>query len=351
MLVHICCSVDSHYFLQRLKKEYPNERLIGYFYDPNIHPYSEFLLRYEDVKASCEFLGIELYCGEYDFASWFEAVKGYEDEPEKGKRCQICFDFRMGSSAKLAKELGEEVITTTLLMSPKKSHLQLENSLKNIASSYGIKYYAPDYRKNGGSTQQFDLARKDMLYHQNYCGCVYALKKQKEHTFELMSPLNRQVLPSSIEEKIEFYKNVHKLKKNNEKFQIIREKFLNYRLLRCVVKFDGIAIKSHILYNSHFKRKINKFDIDKKCDDFYTQKDEIRLISIDKFCKIAGLKISLDELFNGALSIEKELEIRFKISKFLSLSPIIIVQNLPICKVVIEANSEIFIDTKEIIVK
>ncbi|MBQ3675643.1 MAG: epoxyqueuosine reductase QueH, partial [Campylobacter sp.] len=66
MLVHICCSVDSHYFLRKLR-ETTDEPLIGYFYDPNIHPYSEFLLRYEDVKQSCKELGIKLYLGEYDF--------------------------------------------------------------------------------------------------------------------------------------------------------------------------------------------------------------------------------------------------------------------------------------------
>jgi len=49
MLVHICCSVDSHYFLQKLQKEYPEEKLTGFFYDPNIHPYSEYYLRLLDV--------------------------------------------------------------------------------------------------------------------------------------------------------------------------------------------------------------------------------------------------------------------------------------------------------------
>ena len=54
MLVHKCCSVDSHYFLQRLQEEYPNEELVGFFYDPNIHPYSEYKLRLYDVKFSCK---------------------------------------------------------------------------------------------------------------------------------------------------------------------------------------------------------------------------------------------------------------------------------------------------------
>ena len=63
MLVHICCSVDSHYFIQELKRIYPKEKLVAYFYDPNIHPYSEYELRFLDVKRSCDKLKIKLYKG------------------------------------------------------------------------------------------------------------------------------------------------------------------------------------------------------------------------------------------------------------------------------------------------
>ena len=106
ILVHICCSVDSHFFLQKLQTIYPDKKLVGFFYDPNIHPYSEYYLRYLDVKRSCEILGIELIEGEYDFIKWLEVVKGYEDEPEKGARCSICFDRRLEVSAKKLKRLG-----------------------------------------------------------------------------------------------------------------------------------------------------------------------------------------------------------------------------------------------------
>ena len=131
MLVHICCSVDSHYFIAELKKLYPNEQIIGYFYDPNIHPYSEFLLRFQDVKRSCKKLGVKVICGEYEYEEWLKGTNGLENEPEKGKRCEYCFDFRVGNSAKIALELGCKKITTTLLMSPKKDFTQLENALNN----------------------------------------------------------------------------------------------------------------------------------------------------------------------------------------------------------------------------
>jgi len=97
MLVHICCSVDSHFFLEKLKEQFPKERLIGFFYDPNIHPYSEYRLRLLDVQRSCKKLGIELIEGEYDYQNWLKAVRGLEREKEKGERCRVCFDKRLGS--------------------------------------------------------------------------------------------------------------------------------------------------------------------------------------------------------------------------------------------------------------
>jgi len=259
LLVHICCSVDSHYFLQRLRKDHPNERIVGYFYDPNIHPYSEFLLRFEDVKRSCEKLGIKLICGEYDYEAWLGGTKGLEDEPEKGKRCEYCFDFRMKDSAKKALELGLSKITTTLLMSPKKDFSQLKKALDEAVAGSNLEAVAVDYRKNGGTSEQFILAKKDKLYHQNYCGCVFALKKQRDSQnlpqSELMSELHARALYNSIEARLELYKKVRECEARGEKFHLFRRRFLNYRLLRASVKFQNAVIPSYFVLYSGFKRE------------------------------------------------------------------------------------------------
>ena len=251
MLVHICCSVDCDYFLRRLK-ELTQEPLIGYFYDPNIHPYGEYVLRMHDSKRVCENLGIKFIPGEYDFQGWLDGARGLENEPEKGARCEFCFDFRMQKTAELALSLGERKITTTLLMSPKKSHFQLCGSLRRICERYGLEFIAPDFRKNGGTNEQFALAKKDALYHQNYCGCIYALATQRNdqrktgrnsggivaadlrrnlapdaEIYELMSPIDRQILPASVEEKLKFYKKLCSLEKKGVEFRVLRDRFLN----------------------------------------------------------------------------------------------------------------------------
>ena len=351
MLVQICCSVDSHYFLRKLKEIYPGVRIIGYFYDPNIHPYSEFLLRYDDVKRSAKTLGIEVILGDYELDEWFRFVKGLENEPEKGERCQKCFDFRMEKTAILAKKLGESSITTTLLMSPKKSHAQLQKSLSEICAKFNLNFIAPDFRKNGGSKAQFDLAKKDNLYHQNYCGCIYAMQKQNKASleFELMSAINHQIQPNSPEDRVLFYRNLRALEEQKLKFRLQKDSFINYRLLRGLVKFDEKVVKSYFLFNSHFERNLVKFSINYECDEFV--KNEIRVFSFDKFQKLLELNFkSFDEFLKNPLSVNEELNLREKICQKGSFSPIIIVEKIVPAKVKIEAFSKIYLDVREILV-
>ena len=351
MLVQICCSVDSHYFLRKLKEIYPDERIIGYFYDPNIHPYSEFLLRYEDVKKSAKALGIEVILGDYELDEWFRFIKGLENEPEKGERCQKCFDFRMEKTAILAKKLGESSITTTLLMSPKKSHAQLQKSLSEICAKFNLDFVAPDFRKNGGSKAQFDLAKKDNLYHQNYCGCMFAMKMQNKASleFELMSAINHQIWLNSPEDRVKFYRNLRALEKQKVKFRLQKDSFINYRLLRGLVKFDEKVIKSYFLFNSHFERNLMKFSINYECDEFV--KNEIRVFSFDKFKELLGLKFkSFDEFLKNPLSVNEELNLREKICEKGSFSPIIVIEKLVPAKVEIVAFSKIYLDVREILV-
>ncbi|TBR81274.1 diacylglucosamine hydrolase like protein [Campylobacter novaezeelandiae] len=355
MLVHICCSVDSHFFLQELKKCYPDEKLITFFYDPNIHPYSEYELRYLDVKRSCNKLKIKLYKGNYDYITWLNAVRGYEDEPEKGARCSICFDLRILKSVEFAKKLGETKLTTTLLTSPKKDLKQLEEALNKQCTSYGIKFIAPDFRKNGGTQRQFALAKKDMLYHQNYCGCIYGLKKQKENKNfidELMCPITKQILPSSIEERISLYKKVFKLEQKEIAFKLSREKFLNYRLLKALIKIDKKVVKSYILFYSHFKNSYTKFSLEKDYEQVYMSfKDEINFWDFNYFNALLKNKFKdFNELLNKPLKIKQEISLRQRLLGTYNLSPIVILDKITKGRYEILAQSEIYFDTREKII-
>ena len=358
--MHICCSVDSHFFLQKLQKLYPKKELIGFFYDPNIHPYSEYLLRLLDVQRSCDKLGIRLIEGEYDYEGWLEAVRGFEDEPEKGKRCSICFDNRLETTAKKAVELGIKEITTTLLTSPKKSIEQLKQNALHIEEKYSLHVDTPDFRVNGGTQEQFAMAKKDMLYHQNYCGCMFALGKQRESQDrlkdEFMVPITEQIQPSSIEDRIELYKEVRKCEKNDEKFRLKREKFLNYRLLSASVKRVKLEIvPSYILFYSTLTREFTKGKIEYIEDGIgYFNREEILFLSIEKFNILTNsFYKNVSELMKNPLNVEEEMIFRKELSYgyMPSLNPIIILDTIIQEKLEIKIKSKTYIDVREVLVK
>ena len=359
MLVHICCSVDSHFFLQKLQKLYPNEPLIGYFYDPNIHPFSEYQLRLLDVKRSCHQLGIPLYEGEYDYALWIEAVRGLEDEPEKGKRCSVCFDSRLVKSAQKAVELGEKLLTTTLLTSPKKSFAQLVSSLEEISASYGLLAIYPDFRKGGGTQEQFAIAKASQLYHQDYCGCLFALKKQRDvqqrWADELSSPLRPQILPASIEERLALYEAVFTREQTKKPYKIRREKFLNYRLLSAKVTLLEKVLSSYFLFYSVFKQEKTKAKVDFSDEGkAYLNKDNICLISLETFNVLANTQYqNLKELLFSPPLISAEIQVRKALSgnDFLSLTPIVILDEIEQKgEYIFEVQTKTYMDIREVLV-
>ncbi len=354
ILIHICCSVDSHFFLQELREVYPKAKLIGFFYDPNIHPYSEYKLRLMDVERSCKSLDIELIEGEYDFESWLNGVKGYENEPEKGKRCELCFDIRVERSFKKAKELGVGYVTTTLLTSPKKSIEQLRVVGDKLADNYSLEFLSPDFRKNGGTQKQFLMAKEEKLYHQNYCGCLYALKKQRDmqnkEASELFMPINRQIEPGCIEERIENYKKRVELEESGRKYEFVKSNFLNYRVLRAYLKVDGKTLPSYPLSYSVIKRKKVKLRVEKDINGiFYANRESLKFIELSYLNeKLSYSFESLKELYFTPLEYKKELFLRREIEKSdFSTSPIVVVDKVNFEKFEIYIDATIFEDVRE----
>ncbi len=355
MLVHICCSVDSHFFLERLQKEYPQEQLTGFFYDPNIHPYSEYRLRYLDVQRSCKKLGIDLIEGEYDLENWMEAVRGLENEPEKGKRCEVCFDKRFEVSAHKALELGEKRMTTTLLVSPLKSQEQLQKSGEAFEKEHGVEFVFVDYRANGGTQEQSRVTKEQQLYRQDYCGCLYGLTMQREGQDRLMdemfSPITEQALPASIEERLAMYEKRMELEDEDIDYRIIKQKFLNYRQFSCtLIKGKREMIPAHAIAYSTLPRKRAQGKIEYAIDDIhYMNREEIRFITLKTFEHLVKKAYtSLTELIFDPPSQAEELHLRDLItgSPF-DLTPIIVVESIPEGKLTLKLDAKVYEDTKE----
>ena len=356
MLVHICCSVDSHYFLGKLQEDYPQEKLIGFFYDPNIHPYSEYYLRLLDVRRSCKMLGIELLEGEYDVEKWLELVRGFEQEPEKGERCGLCFDRRFEVSAQKARELGESSFTSTLLTSPKKSLTQLSLAGDALAKKEGITFVAPDYRKASGTQEQNILAKKDSLYRQDYCGCLFALTiqrhQQRKIADELFVPLSKQIQPESIEERIEMYEKRWELEAQNIPHKIIKQRFLNWRLNIAWLKVRKESLPVHILPYSTLKSEYSRGKIEYSLKEVhYLNRDEVRFITLDYYNQLAQTHYqTITELLYHPPVFEVEVALRARLSVTpYDLSLIMVVESIPTTKLEIRCQSKVFEDVKEVL--
>lgn len=180
LLLHACCAPCSSHCLEYLSKYF---RITVFYYNPNISPKEEYTLRIEEIKRFVqEFKSeneITLIEGKYEPERFFQVVKGLEQEPEGGKRCEQCFKLRLSEAAKLAKELNADYYTTTLSISPLKNAELLNKIGKEEGDAIGVTHLPSDFKKKGGYARSIELSKEYNLYRQNFCGCVYSLQKAK----------------------------------------------------------------------------------------------------------------------------------------------------------------------------
>ncbi|MBU1998619.1 MAG: epoxyqueuosine reductase QueH [Candidatus Omnitrophota bacterium] len=169
VLLHICCGICACGSVSRLRQE--GFEVIGYFYNPNIHPEEEYKKRLEAAKQTAENMCFELRFGSYDKDEWLSLTAGFEDEPESGLRCQLCYRLRLQQANNKSTELGCDYFTTTLSVSPHKDSRVINNTGLEI----GAERFLPlDFKKKGGFQKANTLAKDYSLYRQNYCGCIYS---------------------------------------------------------------------------------------------------------------------------------------------------------------------------------
>jgi len=174
VLLHICCGVCASSVVQRLRAE--GFQPIGFFYNPNIHPESEYFKRQNVAGEVSRILKFELISTPYDQDSWFAQIKGLEAEPEGGRRCSVCFKLRLEGTQKKASQMNISNFTSTLTVSPHKDTAVVNQIGKKVAPSGFLAY---DFKKQDGFYLAIDFAKQYNLYRQDYCGCIYS--KQTRH--------------------------------------------------------------------------------------------------------------------------------------------------------------------------
>lgn len=175
LLMHSCCAPCAGEIMEAVAAS--NIDTTIYFYNPNIHPKEEYEIRKDENIRFAKKLGFSFIDADYDKDYWFERVKGYEDAPERGDRCTICFDMRFERSALYAHENNFDIFTTTLGISRWKDLNQINNSGLRAANRYNkLNFWDFNWRKQGGSSRMLEISKKENFYKQEYCGCVYSLR-------------------------------------------------------------------------------------------------------------------------------------------------------------------------------
>lgn len=175
VLMHSCCAPCVGPLMEQLQAE--GVELTIYFYNPNIHPQKEYLIRKEENIRYAKKMNIPFIDADYDPEYWFDLTKGHEDDPERGERCSMCFDMRFVKTADYASKNGFKVISSSLGISRWKDFDQVTQSgVKAAALFPGITYWQRNWRKRGGSQRMIDLAKEESFYQQQYCGCAYSLR-------------------------------------------------------------------------------------------------------------------------------------------------------------------------------
>ncbi|MDP3488487.1 MAG: epoxyqueuosine reductase QueH [Bacillota bacterium] len=166
ILLHTCCGPCSTYVAKALHES--GHDVTGYFYNPNIHPYTEYLKRKENAEKWAQAAGVPLLVDSgYDVAAWMGEV--YKDLPN---RCEGCYRSRLDPAAKIAKQQSFDAFTTTLLISPYQQHEKIRQVGEEVAEAMHIPFFYEDFRPHFNET--YGLSREYDLYRQHYCGCVFS---------------------------------------------------------------------------------------------------------------------------------------------------------------------------------
>ncbi|MGN0462574.1 MAG: epoxyqueuosine reductase QueH [Ruminococcus sp.] len=179
LLLHACCAPCSGYVIEYLSNYF---RLTMLFFNPNIGEREEYSYRRDELKRLISEMKtkypVSFIDGEYNPQEFYNVAKGFENEPERGKRCSKCFSLRLNYTASVAEKEGFDYFATTLTLSPLKN-AEIINSIGEKIECKS-KYLPSDFKKKEGYKRSIVLSKEHNLYRQNYCGCVFS-KRNREY--------------------------------------------------------------------------------------------------------------------------------------------------------------------------
>ena len=194
VLLHTCCAPCSSAIIEAMMNS--GITPVIYYCNPNIYPQEEYEIRKNECTRYAQTLGLEIVDADYDHENWLKAMKGLENEPERGGRCLKCFKLRLLRTAQYARERGMKVITTTLASSRWKSLEQINeagqwavskaNGIVDVSqlgensippSDGEVIWWDQNWRKGGLQERRNQILKEYDFYNQLYCGCEFSMRK------------------------------------------------------------------------------------------------------------------------------------------------------------------------------
>jgi predicted adenine nucleotide alpha hydrolase (AANH) superfamily ATPase len=172
VLLHICCAPCACYPIKVLKEK--GYEIVGLWYNPNIHPCTEFVKRMKSVKELEKIENIKIiYFENYELEKWLRSVVFREEKPV---RCQVCYSMRLEMAASIAKKGKFDFFTSTLFYSKYQKRELMVPLAENAAAKFGVKFLNIDFRE--GWKEGINISKEYKLYRQQYCGCIYSERER-----------------------------------------------------------------------------------------------------------------------------------------------------------------------------
>lgn len=166
LLLHICCAPCSIYTLKYLRSE--GMDVTGYFFNPNIHPLTEFNKRLATLENFAQVSLLPLTIDkEYDLEAFLKGAL------ECGKdRCLFCYRTRLEKTFQKAVDDKVDAVTTTLLYSKYQRHDDIKVIGEELADNHGVRFLYRDFR--AGWKEGVEESKRLNMYRQQYCGCIFS---------------------------------------------------------------------------------------------------------------------------------------------------------------------------------
>ena len=179
VLLHTCCAdcfIQMHHVLESM--DIPSSEITSYFYNPNIHPESEYRARLEALRSVSQQKHVPLIIENWSPKDYFSSIESLhtDERSDAVKRCPRCYTLRMTHLFEYARNHMYATVATTMSIS---EYLDREMILRiglSLAKMFGISYVQP-------SANTHEHIHTCGFYKQNYCGCVFSLMQKIQEKY------------------------------------------------------------------------------------------------------------------------------------------------------------------------